>query len=698
MKTPGKKLSVFLKLDFLPYLFLLGLGAIASTSLAQTPGTFTATGNMTTARAGHTATLLLDGRVLIVGGDATGTAELYDPATRTFTPAGNGTTGHGGTATLLADGRVLIAGGNKSELYDPSTGTFGPTGKMVDAQSGFAATLLMNGQVLITGGNLGRTDCCVIIANAELYDPSTGAFTLTGPYAATLGNNSEGFASTSSLLADGRVLFATEPAAEIYDPVTNTFSLTGAMVCCDGLPYIAGRTATLLTNGKVLLTGGEQEDLGRFSDAELYDPATGKFTATGSMAFARSQHTATLLPGGTVIVTGSQTLQDSFGTSETYDPATGAFAITANLVHTRSFHTATLLLDGTILIAGGDGGWPSFTGISSAEIYTPPTSTPAPVLLSLPGSLQGAIQHAGTVRIVSADDPAAAGEYLSIYLTGLADGSVIPPQVAIGGRLAEITFFGNVPGYPGLDVINVRMPGGVAPGPAVPVRLTYLGRASNGVTIGVSSSAGITGVVNAASSLAGAIAPGELVAITGSGLGPAQLASGVVGGDGLYAAQLAGTTVLVNGTPAQLVYTSATQVAAVVPDSVSGDTAQITVTYQGHTSPSFPVPVAPAAPGIFTQDATGRGHAATINQNGSINTPVHGGDVVNLFVTGTGHATPAVAIYNGQPLPILQGTVPGVMQIKLPTSPGADCDFPVVIQVGNASSQSGVTIAVDICI
>ena len=119
------------------------------------------------------------------------------------------------------------------------------------------------------------------------------------------------------------------------------------------------------------------------------------------------------------------------------------------------------------------------------EIYTPASVIPAPVLLSLSceGKGQGAIQHANTVRIASASDPAVAGEFLSIYLTGLANGSV-PPQVAIGRQLAEVTFFGTVPGYPGLDVINFRMPGGIAPGPAVHVRLSYLGRTSNQVSIG----------------------------------------------------------------------------------------------------------------------------------------------------------------------------------------------------------------------
>ena len=130
--------------------------------------------------------------------------------------------------------------------------------------------------------------------------------------------------------------------------------------------------------------------------------------------------------------------------------------------------------DGRVLIAGGLAWLPSGgpgESPTTAEIYTPSVLVPAPVLLSLSGDGQGqgAIQHAGTTRIASADDPAGAGEYLSIYLTGLADGRVIPPRVAIGGRLAEITSFGNVPRYPGLNVINIRMPGGVAPGPAVGV-------------------------------------------------------------------------------------------------------------------------------------------------------------------------------------------------------------------------------------
>jgi uncharacterized protein (TIGR03437 family) len=214
----------------------------------------------------------------------------------------------------------------------------------------------------------------------------------------------------------------------------------------------------------------------------------------------------------------------------------------------------------------------------------------------------------------------------------------------------------------------------------------------------------VSGVVNAASYVGGAIAPGELVVVTGTGLGPAQLVPAAPGGDGLYPAQFAGTSVSVNGIPAPLIYTSATQVAAVVPDSVTLGTAQVTVTYQGQASTPFPVSVVPAAPGIFTADSTGRGHAASIDQNGLIDSPALGGSEITLFVTGLGHATPAFLSFPGYSatIPIsagdAQGIATGVTQIKVPIGYGTDCDVPVVVQVGNASSQPGVTISIAQCI
>jgi uncharacterized protein (TIGR03437 family) len=148
-------------------------------------------------------------------------------------------------------------------------------------------------------------------------------------------------------------------------------------------------------------------------------------------------------------------------------------------------HAATLLPDGTVLISGG---WVCCgITIGSAELYHPAVLVPSAALLSLSGDGkgQGAIQHAATYQLVSSDNPAAAGEILVIYGTGLLDESLIPPQVTIGARMAEVLWFGNTPGYAGLNQINVRMPDGVTPGAALPVRMNYIGRPSNTVTIGV---------------------------------------------------------------------------------------------------------------------------------------------------------------------------------------------------------------------
>ena len=158
------------------------------------------------------------------------------------------------------------------------------------------------------------------------------------------------------------------------------------------------------------------------------------------------------------------------------------------VVASRYAHTATLLKDGRVLIAGGLGVTTSPCGNSLpilAEVYTPDFVAPAPVLLSVSPSGQGAILHASTQQLVSPDNPAVAGEALEVYGTGLIDGAVIPPQVAINGRMAEVLFFGKTPGYEKLNQINVRVPNGIASGPQVAVRLNYLGRPSNEVAITV---------------------------------------------------------------------------------------------------------------------------------------------------------------------------------------------------------------------
>jgi uncharacterized protein (TIGR03437 family) len=298
-------------------------------------------------------------------------------------------------------------------------------------------------------------------------------------------------------------------------------------------------------------------------------------------------------------------------------------------------------------------------------------------------------------------------------------------KILPGGTVLTIAGIPGSPGYSGdggdATTAQLNLPEGVAVDSSGNVYVADMNNELIRLLTPVPNSVG--GVTNAASEVQGAIAPGEIVAIFGAGIGPSTLTEFSVA-NGYIGSQIAGTQVYFGGITVPLIYASPNVIAAIAPYEIANSTtANITVLNQGQLTNTLVVPVTTAAPGIFTANSTGSGQAAAVNQNGSVNSasnPASRGSYVSLYITGAGQTSPGGTdgqIANSAPYPqtvlpvtaqiggqsamvTYAGVTPTVVQgltqvnVQVPTGIQPGGSVPVTLQAGGISAQSGVTIAV----
>jgi large repetitive protein len=313
---------------------------------------------------------------------AVSSSEVYSPTFGSWTVSGNlNVARSNASAVLLPNGQVLIAGGcvasclsgttRSAELYNSLGGKWTSTGAMLTGRTYFSMVRLASGQILVAGGctGLNANGCSGVTNKAEIYNSSTGKWTATGPMIAARGN------LTATLLPNGKVLVAGGingagnpiATAELYNPSTGKWTATGNMITARD-----EHTAALLATGKVLVAGGENLSGVTTTKTELYNPSTGKWTATGNLNASRLEHTSTMLMNGNILIAGGNHVTASMTTvlssAEVYNPATGKWTPTGSMSVARVGHTSTLLTSGRVLTASGSDANNDWT---SAELYQP---------------------------------------------------------------------------------------------------------------------------------------------------------------------------------------------------------------------------------------------------------------------------------------------------------------------------------------
>ncbi len=335
----------------------------------------------------HTATLLGDGRVLLVGGQTgtltfTASAETFDPTANSFTPTGSlsGPERRDHTATRLPDGRVLVVGGftgsipnptytTSAYLFDPNTNTFGDAAPISSARARHTATLLNNGQVLVTGGRYYLINATAYHNTSYFYDPSANSWTAAAALPNARADHSASLLPNGRLLISGGTNGSALADCQLYDPNSNAWAQADAL---NQSRY--RHTALLLPSGSLLALGGYDGANARAS-VERFDPANGRRDAGDTLEFLSTPSTATVLPNGRVLVTGIKTNATVRAFTELYDPQFDVWSVHASLNSARENNTATLLPDGRVLVAGGDNG---SSTLLSTEIYDPVQETWSP--------------------------------------------------------------------------------------------------------------------------------------------------------------------------------------------------------------------------------------------------------------------------------------------------------------------------------
>jgi hypothetical protein len=309
------------------------LAALAASLLAPKPapavgsGSFSQTGSLETARGGAGATLLADGRVLVVAG-TNGTdvlaSEAFDSRSGTFSSAGLpalSTGRYNVAAARLADGRVLIAGGNQESatlkttlIYDPQTNNISDGPMLTVPRANAAATLIADGRVLLAGGN----NATGFLDSAEVYDPTTNVFSPVGSMTSVRTN------AVAAALPGGRALVAggrdDDPilaSAEVFNPGANSFSAAG--IGSMSVPRV-GAVAAPLPDGRVLVAGGTNDSSPALATAEVFDPQTNGFSSAGigAMGTGRTGAFAAPLADGRVLVAGGQDGTSYLSSAETF--------------------------------------------------------------------------------------------------------------------------------------------------------------------------------------------------------------------------------------------------------------------------------------------------------------------------------------------------------------------------------------------